>query len=361
MKKWLERMRGSQSSGAVAKYDRLREKRAIGSCEWLFTQPCYSVWSEAAQDVRLLWLSAPPGSGKSTICSHAIQHMLESDPSPPTAYYFYRFDEMSRALDVLVHLAEQLLGCFDRHFPNHIQLDKDVQVFWELERVVVDLGGWSYLRCAQELIKLMLRHLPPTFIFIDGIDEETRPEMREGPTSGEVRSMTTSNGTKDDRWAAAEQVIKFLLDIIQDGTIKAQVWFSSQNIPRIATLFNNPRLRPLIRTLNVTDKMKDDMINYLSQQLADKVPEDQRDLIVQNQRKEAAGSWLWAELTIGGLSKLTSKADRTRFLAQGLTLNDYYSTFFKHMEQNDRTLTWYAQQLLIGQRADSFHEAMFLG
>lgn len=338
---WLRQMTNLQASmGTIAKYEKLRDKRAKDSCDWLFAQASYSAWTDPTRRTRLLWLSAPPGAGKSTLCSRAIQCMLEGGPARPTAYYFYRFDEVSRALDVLVHLGDQLLRSFITTFPSELHLIENLEVFYALERVVVNFGNSSHLRCAKELINLLIHYLPPTFIFLDGVDEEAGPERREGP--GSKRYKDGARNTREDRWSEAEEILKFLKEVVDTHSDKAHVWISSQNIPRIASACHD------FARLNVTTEMKQDMINYLSSQLDGNVSAEKKDLIIDKQREEP-GNWLWADLMISGLKDTTSQAERARFIEKGPTLEGYYSTFFERLEQNTYTLARYARQARYGE------------
>lgn len=71
----------------------LRVLRKEGTCEEFLTQKDFKQWTEADKSC-ILWVSAPPGSGKSIQASLVIDHFLEQRAT--CCYYFFKYGDKSR-------------------------------------------------------------------------------------------------------------------------------------------------------------------------------------------------------------------------------------------------------------------------
>lgn len=95
-------------------------KRSAGTCEWIISTEGYKTW-ESAPESGLLWISGPPGKGKTFISIFLTQH-LEANlvPSGCTLVYFFCDDKVSTrntAVNILRGLIYQLVRRHERLLP----------------------------------------------------------------------------------------------------------------------------------------------------------------------------------------------------------------------------------------------------
>ncbi|KAK8168388.1 hypothetical protein BKA80DRAFT_341248 [Phyllosticta citrichinensis] len=86
----------------------LRQQRITRTCEWLFDEPEILSWMEPTPGSRIVWYSAPPASGKSTISSYLIDQLRQSKYD--CQYFFFRSNDLQKqSLDYLLRsLAYQI-------------------------------------------------------------------------------------------------------------------------------------------------------------------------------------------------------------------------------------------------------------
>ncbi|KAN0075809.1 Sex-determining protein fem-1, partial [Elaphomyces granulatus] len=85
-------------------------QRISGTCEWFLNHPKYRTWLDG-EEVKLLWVSADPGCGKSVLVKSLIDEQflsVTSSPADNICYFFFKDDdEQSRspvtALSSLLH------------------------------------------------------------------------------------------------------------------------------------------------------------------------------------------------------------------------------------------------------------------
>ncbi|KAI0806466.1 hypothetical protein GGR55DRAFT_207786 [Xylaria sp. FL0064] len=66
-----------------------RAVRKPGTCEHFFTSPEFSAWRSSSSN-KILWAHAPPGNGKSTLCTLVIDRLIEAGDS--CIYFFFKYD-----------------------------------------------------------------------------------------------------------------------------------------------------------------------------------------------------------------------------------------------------------------------------
>lgn len=303
---WLQRQ--NVTSSDLNRHEEFQSQRMDGTCDWLMEQPYFSSWRNDKSPSPILCLYAPPGSGKSTLCSRAIESIEQSDPKAAVAYHFYRFDEPSRSLEVLQHFAYQL-------FRKYLSLHDSGDIFKDLANKVEVQGQVMPLQCTRDIIVMLVKAFPCTYFILDGLDEESASE----------------------RWKDAETLVDFLRTLSREHPDAVRVWSSSQNVACVQEKFmaHCP--------LEIKDHLKADMMLYLSSEMAKlDLAQEERVSLLHSLKARAAGNFLWAHLMMRDLEKANSPADMTRIVAEGPTLDDYYTKFFERIEANDRSLAWYA-------------------
>ena len=302
--KWLRKQKVTPAN--LNRHEEFQRQRMDGTCDWLSELPDYISWLNRTTCSPVLRLYAPPGSGKSTLCSRVIQSVRRSDPTMTVAYHFYRFDEPFKACDVLRHFALQL---FNGYMNSNCSSDvlKDL-----VQKVQGEMGP---LQCAEEIIVTLVNNLPEVYFFLDGLDEEFVGE----------------------RWKEAVAVIGVLLKLSKQWPNNVRVWNSSQNVGCVIETFK------AYSALDIKGEMKKDMIFYLSSEMAKlEVSEEDKESVLEKVDDCAAGNFLWAKLMVKDLEKANSPADMRRVIKEGPTLDGYYKRYFERFEMNDRPLAWCA-------------------
>ncbi|KAL7798110.1 hypothetical protein V8C37DRAFT_368703 [Trichoderma ceciliae] len=86
--------------------------RLPGSCDWFIEQTVFTEWLESGKEVStsppILWLTGPPGTGKSVIFGHVIDSLTTEDAC--CEYYFFRKGQASSTGlgPFLLHIAYQM-------------------------------------------------------------------------------------------------------------------------------------------------------------------------------------------------------------------------------------------------------------
>lgn len=85
-------------------YFETRAEHVPGTCEWIFEDRTFLRWKDGSSRSRILLIYGPPGSGKSVLASHIIEHFLDSENSENVCTYLYcrHDDEQKRNLPALM-------------------------------------------------------------------------------------------------------------------------------------------------------------------------------------------------------------------------------------------------------------------
>ncbi len=200
-------------------HERNLTNRHIDTCKWLLDHDVFQDWLNTEKNgmPSKLWLRGSPGTGKSFICSTAIEHVSNTQQEM-CLYYFYRFDDQSatrskgedpagRDVRVAALLVDQLF----RHF-------------WRQDRRIATPVG-AYMKTANktlgslaEVIRVIMRHghqysqengttsnTKPASLFLclDGLDENKDPQ-------------------------AVSEILKLFEGLEEDFTVLRKTWVSSQ-------------------------------------------------------------------------------------------------------------------------------------
>ena len=82
------------SSDAENDLHYFRQRWMPGTGDWLINEPEIQLWLEAKAETRIVWFSAPPGSGKSVLSSHIVSHLGEAGML--CQYFFFRSSDQSK-------------------------------------------------------------------------------------------------------------------------------------------------------------------------------------------------------------------------------------------------------------------------
>ena len=301
--RWLCSQEVSESN--QSRHRANKTQHLSGTCDWLLSNPNYLTWLSGSIKPSIIWLCAHPGCGKSTLCSHIIHSIEESDPAAATAFHFYRFDHAYSAIETLRLLADQL---FEKYWNFSHLVSEEIHLQTQKTS--------SSLENIRDLIKILVKSLPKTYFILDGLDEEC-----------EV-----------GRWTEAQLVLDFLIQLSLTFPESVRLWYSSQDRP-----FIHKKLSAYI--FDIKDQVKNDVTYYLSRAIpeldASEVSEEEKAGILENLKERAEGNFLWASLMVNALTEEANSLKEIKQLVKDglpLTLDGYYRRIFEGFEKHHRSL-----------------------
>ena len=268
---------------------------STGTCNWILSHPTFEEWVRDGEgSPTMLWLYAPPGSGKSILSSFIINHLLQESCC---VYYFFRFGDQSKrslstCLRATAYQIAEMLPQF-HHALKEIRsscktLEKaDPKTIWDK----IFVGVLSKLR------------LPMTLYWIiDGLDESDHPQLL-------VELMQGITNTSAP--------IKILL-------------VSRQNDDLMSTF---DRLSVVVSSvyLHFEDTKRDIQTCVEKEVQYMRAPQKFKSLVTEKLVAGANGNFLWASLTLVEVMRCNTQEDLDRTLE---TIPSGMEQLYKRMESN---------------------------
>lgn len=70
------------------RYEDSLQRKLPGTCTWILTHPAFVKWKEGGPLTHgILWIHGPPGFGKTILCSHIVEYLLESGQRLPRSSF----------------------------------------------------------------------------------------------------------------------------------------------------------------------------------------------------------------------------------------------------------------------------------
>ena len=285
------------------------DRHATGSqtCEWLFKDSQFQDWIKGTSSKPILWLFAGPGSGKSVLCSHAVEYARSLDHFQVQCLHFYEFDNQHTAIVTARNLAIQI---FENYWALYQDIPEDV--------LTASQKSGADIINIFEFIRILVSKIPKIYIFIDGLDEECTAA----------------------RWKEVSKIVEFVNLLAEFSPKTVRVWYSSQE---------RPVIRQLLETclvLNVKEQIRLAVDDHISLKVPgicnQEVDQDTRAWILSELKARADGNFLWASLMLKTIENEVSSFDEMeRFIKEGLPkdLDAYYRRIIARYEKRERELT----------------------
>ena len=281
---------------------------ATGSptCEWLFRDPQFHDWIEGTSSKPIFWLFAGPGSGKSVLCSHALEYMKNFGGIQAQCLHFCEFDNEHTAIVTARNLATQL---FDRYWTLKQDVSEDLHS--------ISQKSGADLINVFEFIRVLVEKFSKVYLFLDGLDEEC--------------TMA--------RWKEAVKIVEFVNLLAENSPKTVRIWYSSQDRPTIRQQLESHL------TLNVKEQIRVAVDNHISLKVPGirnpEVDQDTRAWILSELKQRADGNFLWATLMLKTIENEVHSFDQMeKFIKEGLPkdLDAYYRRIFDRYEKREREL-----------------------
>ena len=283
-------------------------RHATGSptCEWLFKDPKFQDWIKGTSSQPILWLFAGPGSGKSVLCSHALEYMKNFGGAQAQCLHFCEFDNEHTAIVTARNLATQL---FDRYWLLKQDVPEDLQSI--TQKSGADLTN------VFEFIRVLVGKLSRVYIFLDGLDEEC--------------TMA--------RWKEAIKIVEFVNILVDTSPKTVKVWYSSQDRPMIRQQLESHLV------LNAKEQIRVAVEEHIFLKVPGicnpEVDQDTRTWILSELKQRADGNFLWATLMLKTIeNEVHSFDEMERFIKEGLPkdLDAYYRRIIAGYGKREREL-----------------------
>ena len=276
------------------------------TCEWLFKDSQFQDWIKGTSFKPILWLFAGPGSGKSVLCSHAVEYTRSLSEAQAQCTHFYEFDNEHTAIVTARNLATQL---FERYWFLNQDVPEDLQS--TSQKNGADLVN------VFEFIRVLVGKLPKVYIFLDGLDEEC--------------TMA--------RWREAIKINDFVNLLAETSPKTVRVWYSSQDRPVIRQQLESHLV------LNVKEQIRVAVNDHISLKVPGicnpEVDQNTRTWILSELKQRADGNFLWASLMLKTIENEVSSFDEMElFIKEGLPrdLDAYYRRIIARYEKREREL-----------------------
>ncbi len=286
--------------------DATQHSTASPTCEWLFKDSQFQDWIKGTSFKPILWLFAGPGSGKSVLCSHAVEYTRSLSEAQAQCIHFYEFDNEHTAIVTARNLATQL---FERYWFLNQDVPEDLQS--TSQKNGADLVN------VFELIRVLVGKLPKVYIFFDGLDEEC--------------TMA--------RWRESIKIVDFVNLLAETSPKTVRVWYSSQDRPVIRQQLESHLV------LNVKEQIRVAVNDHISLKVPGicnpEVDQDTRTWILSELKQRADGNFLWASLMLKTIENEVSSFDEMElFIKEGLPmdLDAYYRRIIARYEKREREL-----------------------
>ena len=276
------------------------------TCEWLSDESQFQQWVQGTSSNPILWLPAGPGSGKSVLCSHAVEYVKNLSEVHAECLHFYEFDNEHTGMVTARNLATQL---FEQYWLSNQDVPEELQQ--ASQKSAADLVN------VFNFIRVVVDRLPKVYIFLDGLDEE----------------CTVA------RWGEAIKIIGFVNALAENSPKTIRVWYSSQDRPFIREQLEKHMV------LNVKEQIKVAVNKHISLRVPGlcnpEVDQETKTWILDELKQRADGSFLWASLMLKTIENEVSSFDEMElFIKEGLPkdLDAYYRRIIARYEKREREL-----------------------
>ncbi|KAK3311985.1 hypothetical protein B0H66DRAFT_506297 [Apodospora peruviana] len=303
-KSWNESCMALFSKRVVSDYQTRRP--ANGTCQWIMQHPSFVSWREKAEN-PLLWLTGPPGCGKTIMSSFLAKHLEPTESSSTSNVYIYFCDDtitlQTDAKNILINLIFQLVH-------KHRGLARHVSKFYEShqENIVQNFTAlWDLFEAI--LLDPTYPKAEPTIIIIDALDEceeITRRPLLESIQDFLQPPKLARAATSDLKFHAAtsgRRHVKFILTCRPNLT----------EVQRMIDTAPNSRI-PI-------DEARTDLDIYIQERLDEiskrrEIPSDIQKSLQTELCSEAENTFLWVSIVLSVLesSKMMSVNDLKSFV-----------------------------------------------
>ncbi|KAH7133696.1 hypothetical protein EDB81DRAFT_949989 [Dactylonectria macrodidyma] len=213
-----------------------------GTCEWITTTEEFKEWNQ--QSPHLLWISAPPGTGKTFMSIYLSRHFeLLSDEQTDTKVLFFFCDNKNETRNTAVNVLRGLLYQLIMHQRNLLDI---VLPQWKIQSANLFQGHslntlWKFF---EEMVNKV--HAKTVYCIVDALDECEASSLSSllrkfeilgksaRPYPAKMKLICLSRRYPEDIPAALSSFLALKLDVMTAGKEDTRR-FISQRVAELAT------------------------------------------------------------------------------------------------------------------------------
>ena len=271
-----------------------------GTCGWLLKDDIFQEWIDEKSST--LWLTAPPGTGKSVLCASVVRHIKEAKPLSGIAYQYYRFDEQCSSIQAFRNIAEQLFE----------QLHDQLQDIPDQLHAFIRKNNGD-LENIKKFIEFIVSELP-AYVLIDGLDEGTD-------------------------WPDVYEVVQFFEELACATLPTVRLWCSSQDRRWIRQSLEHFKMILVDEHRNSSD-IEEYLKSSLPKIRSLDIDPGTKKLVLNDLQRQTRGNFLWASLMVEAISAAASLEDVQELIQKGLPKDYevYYDRKLQNIKAEDRAL-----------------------
>ncbi|TGO40704.1 hypothetical protein BHYA_0033g00580 [Botrytis hyacinthi] len=312
VRNWL-RGHSTLNESNFRRQEQYLRKRSPDTCSWLFSHDEFKNWRKPDSKSPVLWVRAVPGAGKSVLTAFA-QSTFQTNSSLCSLHQYYSFDEIFSSLQVYCAIAEQLANRLWMHLED---MPEDIHAFTQRTSTAFMIED------VKIFIRMCLSRLPPSYLFLDGLDEE----CDSGP-----------------RWEALSDALTFFIELTRDKSYQFKLWCSSQDRIDLKKFFKDCAAIEVTKDINSAD-----IELYLSKSILKldslDLDEGYQNLILQDLRKKADGCFLWASLMLDSVSSAVTLSAVQYQVQEGLP-KDYENYYQNKIDKIEASQKFFVSKIL---------------
>lgn len=273
-----------------------------GTCGWLLKDDTFQEWIDEKSST--LWLTAPPGMGKSVLCASVVRHIKEARSLSGIAYQYYRFDEKCSSIQAFRNIAEQL---FEQLHDQLQDIPDQLHAFiWKNNDDPENI---------KKFIEFVVSELP-AYVLIDGLDEGTD-------------------------WPDVYEVVQFFEELACTTSPAVRLWCSSQDRRWIRQSFEHFKMILVDEHRNSSD-IEEYLKSSLPKLRSLDIDPGTKKLVLNDLQRQTRGNFLWASLMVEAISTAASLEDVQELIQEGLPKDYevYYDRKLRNIKAEDRALAW---------------------
>ncbi len=276
-------MGGNQLDDVSGRHQQKQMKLLPGTGDWLFKDPHFTYWLDSDSKSNVLWLSGGPGVGKSVLCSHAVESLRTSHMHSAVAFYYFAFDE---DLDILMVYRDIAMQLFYEVYSEDEEISEHI---YQCTRVSPNV------RAMKDLVKILIAELQSTFVFLDGLDEESSDK---------------------NRWLVTTDILSFFVDMAKQEMSPLKLWCSSQDRRKIRdhlTGCEEIQLSAATNSQDIEHFFKDALDREFTE-----LDTQTRKAILKDLRRQVNGNFLWASFMLDTISEAPDLKQLHAVIKEGL-------------------------------------------
>ena len=247
-----------EESDQLAIIDSILAERAksAGTCSWVLKNPRICAWLQRKPETPAIWLQGTPGSGKSVLISHIVQHMKSANIFLIHHFCSHKYASSTTYENILRSFLLQLLRKDDElvaHVYRDYVLGKKPPTVQALEKLLCTLLSISSAKPRQ------VDHI---WIIIDGLNEcETRRQTSVINLVNQITGRISGTGDTLCKVLISSRTIPHLTNRLRNKQV-VSLTEEKTSLKLAIRLYVSQRLRSMhekLRQLNLMRKDIDDI------------------------------------------------------------------------------------------------------